>query len=168
MMSATTGLRSTRQVGMARGGVVALATAALFLVAGGSVFAANPFLGKWAIESFGQAEDLIFQFTSDTEMIMAVGADTTPVQGYTIDQAAGHLTLPLSDGNLIVLRYTWTSKDTFLLYMSDSLLEEMVGAFTASLPQGANALTNEVVEQLRAAVRDVFVKNPFMRGTRLD
>lgn len=167
-MSATTGPRSTRRVGSPSGALGALAVVALFLVAGGSAFAANPFLGKWAVESFGQAEDLIFQFTSDTEMVMAVGADTTPVQSYALDQASQEMTLPLSDGNLIKLRYVWTSKDTFVLYMSDALLEEMVGAFTASLPKDANALTSEVVEQLRAAVREVFVKNPFMRGTRLD
>jgi hypothetical protein len=166
MMSAETGPRLARRACVGRS--LALALTGLFLVAGGSAFAANPFIGKWAVESFGQAEDLIFQFTTDTEMVMAVGSDTTPVQSYTIDAAAQLLTLPLSDGELIVLRYAWMGRDTFVLFMSETLLEQMVGAFTASLPQDANGLTNEVVAQLREAVRDVFVKNPFMRGTRLD
>ena len=155
------------RVGSARrarsAGLVALA----LLVAAPSAFAVNPFLGRWAIESFGQAEDLVFQFTSDTEMFIAAGGESTPPQAYLVDQAKRQLTLPMADGNTIVMRYVLQGTDGFVLYMGEGLLEDMVGAFTASLPQDANALTNDIIDQLRQAVRDVFVRNPFMRGTRI-
>jgi hypothetical protein len=139
----------------------------LFVAAAPAVFAASPFLGRWAIESFGQAEDLVFQFTSDMEMIISVGEESTPPQEYVVDQAKRQLTLPMADGNTIVMRYILQGADGFILYMGDALLEEMVGAFTASLPQGANPLTNEIIQQLQEAVREVFGSNPFMRGTRI-
>lgn len=139
----------------------------LLLAVAPAAFAANPFLGRWAIESFGQAEDLVFQFTSDSEMTISVGEESTPPQPYAVDQTKRQLTLPMSDGNTIVMGYILQGSDGFILYMGDALLEEMVGAFTASLPQGANPLTNEIIEQLREAVRDVFARNPFMRGTRM-
>jgi hypothetical protein len=142
--------------------------AALFLLGASAASAANPFLGRWAIQSFGQSGDLVFQFTSDTEMLIASGEETTPAQGYVIDQSSQRLTLPMSDGNTIVLRYVWEGTDSFVLFMTGKVLEDMVAAFTASLPQDANPLTNQIIEDLRGSVRDVFVRNPFMRGTRID
>ena len=140
---------------------------AAFVVTAPAVHAASPFVGSWAIESFGQAEELVFQFTSDTEMVISVGDERTPPQRYGVDTAKKELTLPLSDGSELTLRYVLAGTDSFVLYMGPALLDQMVAAFTASLPQGANPLTDQIVEELRKAVRDVFVKSPFMRGTRL-
>lgn len=132
-----------------------------------AAWAAGPFVGSWSIESFGQAEQLVFQFTSDTTLVISVGDEKAPAQSYSVDTARKELTLPLSDGNEITLRYVLQGVDSFVLYMGPELLEQMVGAFTASLPQGANPLTDQVVEELRKAVRDVFLRSPFMRGTRI-
>lgn len=147
--------------------IVALALVALAL-GPAAAWAASPFIGRWAIESFGQADRLVFEFTSDTEMVIAMGDEKTSPQAYSFDPVSRRLTLPIADGSVIVMRYDLQGTEVFVLYMGEALLQEMVAAFTSSLPQDANALTNEIIEELKVAVREVFFRSPFMRGTRLE
>jgi hypothetical protein len=146
----------------------ARAAIVLFLLAAAQdLCAANPFLGRYAMETFGQTEELIFEFLDDTTMVVATGQETSPRQSYALDENLGLLTLPMSEGGDVVLRYMWITRDTFALFMSEALLDQMAEVFTSSLPRGANDLTDEIVERLRVVVRDVFATSPFMRGTRI-
>lgn len=145
----------------------ARAVALLLILVPAAAFGSNPFLGRWGVESFGQAADMIFEFTSDTEMLIASGEDTSPVQSYSVDFAAARLVIPTSDGADLELRYVFQGSDTFVLYMTEVLLDQMVEAFVASFPRDVNPLTNEVIAELRVSIRRVFEENPFMRGTRL-
>jgi hypothetical protein len=146
--------------------VRAATAAVLLLVVSPAVRAANPFEGRWVIESFGQTDVLIFEFIDETRMLIVASGETSPEQAYGLDTVREVLTLPRREGGDMVLRYAWLDPDTFMLYMSDALLDQMAAAFTQSLPSGKNSLTEEVVGKLRDAVRGVFEQSPFMRGTR--
>ena len=90
---------------------------------------------------------LVFEFLDDTAMLIASGRETSPEQGYTLDTARATLTLPMSEGGDIVLRYAWIDRDTFALYMSETLLDQMASVFAEEI-EGLVALAAQNLQAL--------------------
>ena len=141
-----------------------LIVAVAFCMVAASVYAENPFLGKWNVEMLGSHDGMVWIFNDDTiDVQNADGSVST--ESYTLDQNVREITLS-SEGSSLHVRYRIDGDkiDFVVTNLENSPFYSSINEVYGSL-RGVNNLTDEVAASIKQEFAKFVLDMPIMRLT---
>lgn len=129
---------------------------------------ANPFLGTWEAEMIFLEDRLIFRFIDgETVSIQATNDEQGEFVGYLLNEQEAILDLGMLNGIEMKTRYEFRGEDTFILYFTESVREQMALDMAFGIPENANQLTRDFSEAFTDAVTRMLVTTAVLTGRRI-
>jgi hypothetical protein len=139
-----------------------LIAAVSFFIVSATVFAENPFLGKWNVEMLGSADGMVWIF-NDTTIDVQSADGSVSTESYTLDQDAREITLS-SAGSSLRVRYRIDGDkiDFIVTDLENSPFYSSINELYGSM-RGVNNLTDEVALSIKREFAKFVLDMPIMR-----
>lgn len=141
-----------------------LLVAIAFCAVAASVYAENPFLGKWNVEILGSPDGMVWIINDDTiDVQNADGLAST--QSYALDQSVREITL-FSENSSLRVRYRIDGDriDFIVTDLENSPFYSSINELYGSM-RGVNNLTDEVAASMQQEFSKFVLDMPIMRLT---
>lgn len=144
--------------------------AALFLVSPAAFGqTGDPFLGSWEVQIVFGPEPLDFTFSESGHYTVTDSSGDIDRLSYTLRPGRNRMRMQMDEDTFMEWRYSFSGTGEFDLYLTgedNELMEMLLSGFEDT--EDFNDLTDELLSEIRSAVRETVLDHPVIRGRRIE